>query len=149
MWKRWGSCLLAVLLVLLAIPAAEAEPAAGSIAAGYYPSWAESQGWPVEKLRTEGLTQINYAFAGIEDGRVTVTDSDRTKLRALVDLKGPEILLSVGGWDGSAGFSDAAASTASRERFAQSCLDLILELGLNGVDIDWEYPVSGGAAGSF
>lgn len=147
MWKRWGSCLLAVLLVLLAIPAAEAEPAAGSIAAGYYPSWAESQGWPVEKLRTEGLTQINYAFAGIEDGRVTVTDPDRTKLRALVDLKGPEILLSVGGWDGSAGFSDAAASTASRERFAQSCLDLILELGLNGVDIDWEYPVSGGAAG--
>lgn len=147
MWKRWGICLLAALLVLLTIPAAKAGPAAGSIVAGYYPSWAESQGWPVEKLRTEGLTQINYAFASIEDGRVTVTERDRTKLRALVGLKGPEIILSAGGWDGSAGFSDAAASPASRERFAQSCLDLILELGLNGVDLDWEYPVSGGAAG--
>ncbi len=147
MWKRWGICLLAALLVLLTIPAAKAGPTAGSIVAGYYPSWAESQGWPVEKLRTEGLTQINYAFASIEDGRVTVTERDRTKLRALVGLKGPEIILSAGGWDGSAGFSDAAASPASRERFAQSCLDLILELGLNGVDLDWEYPVSGGAAG--
>lgn len=104
MWKRWGICLLAALLVLLTIPAAKAGPAAGSIVAGYYPSWAESQGWPVEKLRTEGLTQINYAFASIEDGRVTVTERDRTKLRALVGLKGPEIILSAGGWDGSAGF---------------------------------------------
>ena len=151
MGKRWGRRLMALLLLLLtagSIPA-EAEPAqTGGTVVGYYAGWAASQGWPAEKLRTEGLTQINYAFAAIEDGRAAVTEADRAQLRALVRLEGPEVVLSVGGWDGSSGFSAAAASAASRERFAQSCLDLILELGLDGVDLDWEYPVSGGAAGT-
>lgn len=45
-------------------------------------------------------------------------------------------------------FSDAAATQSNREVFAQSCVDFILEHGLDGVDLDWEYPVSGGLAGN-
>lgn len=33
-----------------------------------------------------------------------------------------------------------------RESFAASCVDFVVEQGLDGVDLDWEYPVSGGAA---
>ena len=58
-----------------------------------------------------------------------------------------ELLISVGGWDYSTYFSDAASTASRRETFAQSCLDLILAHDLDGVDLDWEYPVSGGVSG--
>ena len=50
--------------------------------------------------------------------------------------------------DYSKRFSDAAATASSRETFAQSCLDFILQNSLDGVDLDWEYPVSGGLSGN-
>jgi chitinase len=58
-----------------------------------------------------------------------------------------KVLISIGGWTWSEHFSDAALTEESRMRFVQSCLDLYLvrygEI-FDGVDIDWEYPVSGG-----
>jgi chitinase len=53
------------------------------------------------------------------------------------------ILLSVGGW-GCKGFSGAALTEESRRKFASSCLQVIDLYNLDGVDIDWEYPVDGG-----
>jgi chitinase len=61
------------------------------------------------------------------------------------------VLISLGGWNGSKYFSDAAASAQSRERFSQSIVDVFFRPypGLfDGVDIDWEYPVAGGAEGN-
>lgn len=58
-----------------------------------------------------------------------------------------KILISIGGWAWSGNFSAAAENNASRQRFAASCIDLYLKQykGLfDGLDIDWEYPVSGG-----
>lgn len=57
-------------------------------------------------------------------------------------------MISIGGWDYSAYFSDIASTAARRTAFAESCLTFILEHGFDGVDLDWEYPVSGGAAGN-
>jgi GH18 family chitinase len=60
------------------------------------------------------------------------------------DLK---ILISIGGWTWSSNFSAAAKDGPSRQRFASSCIDLYLkqfEGVFDGLDIDWEYPVSGG-----
>lgn len=120
---------------------------------GYYASWASAQGHTPDKLPAERFTQINYAFADIEDGKAALGDParDGKNLRELTALRkrNPDlrIVLSLGGWDGSAGFSDAAASAGSRKIFAQSCADLIAAHGLDGVDLDWEYPVSGGAPG--
>jgi chitinase len=60
------------------------------------------------------------------------------------DLK---ILISIGGWSWSENFSSAAKGDASRQRFAASCIDLYLNQYkgvFDGLDIDWEYPVSGG-----
>jgi len=68
---------------------------------------------------------------------------------ALLKQKYPrlKVLISVGGWTWSDRFSDVALTDASRQTFVQSCLDLFLvRYGktFDGVDIDWEYPVSGG-----
>ncbi len=61
------------------------------------------------------------------------------------------VLISLGGWNGSEYFSDAAATPQSREAFAQSIIDVFFRPypGLfDGVDIDWEYPVAGGMDGN-
>jgi hypothetical protein len=51
-------------------------------------------------------------------------------------------LLSVGGW-GARGFSGAAATKETRAVFIQSAQAIIEKYGLDGIDLDWEYPVNG------
>lgn len=71
----------------------------------------------------------------------------RKYLKALVKLKekAPElkILLSIGGWD-SDGFCYMARTREGRAEFIESCLALIGEYGIDGIDLDWEYPTNGG-----
>ncbi|CAM4465392.1 glycosyl hydrolase family 18 protein [Paenibacillus typhae] len=57
-------------------------------------------------------------------------------------------MISVGGWTWSNRFSDVAATAATREVFANSAVDFIRKYKMDGVDLDWEYPVSGGLAGN-
>ena len=106
------------------------------------------------------LTHINYAFVNIREGEVVF---DTTKidgksltpkdLDALLSLKksNPElkILASAGGWTWSKGFSDAALTNESRDKFAVSCARLITQYHLDGIDIDWEYPNQSGAGNTF
>ncbi len=151
---RAGWLLLALLLAL-GTPGASAAGTAAErtegVAVGYYAAWAGGQGYGPERLPAERLDQVNYAFAEIEGGRAVLTspDRDRENLQGLTALRqrNPDlkIVLSLGGWDGSGGFSDAASTAARRETFARSCLDLLLAHDLDGVDLDWEYPVSGGS----
>ncbi len=141
--------------VLTALLLTSAAHAAEPVSAGYYYGAAAS-GYPPENVQTELLTHINYAFAGIEPdtGKLVLSDPVRDQknlagLRALrqaePDLK---IVLAVGGWDGSVSFSDTAATEARREVFAKSCAELVRAEDLDGIDINWEYPVSGGTAGT-
>jgi len=115
------------------------------------------------------LTHINYAFGLIgADGRATFGDREVDVERAFPgDEGGPDglrgvfrqlqllkqrhphlrTLISLGGWTGSGGFSDAAATTESRQAFAASCIELFLTRWpgvFDGIDVDWEYPVHGG-----
>lgn len=53
-------------------------------------------------------------------------------------------MISIGGWTWSKNFSAAAATEASRQAFVSSCVDFMNTYGFDGIDIDWEYPVSGG-----
>lgn len=128
------------------------ETPSGQIVAGYYTGWSAYKGFTPDKVAANLLTHLNYAFAKIDPDthRIALADpeNDKRNFAAIRKLKekNPQLkaLISVGGWDYSTYFSDAAASAASRETFAQSCVDFILEHGLDGVDLDWEYPVSGG-----
>jgi len=97
------------------------------------------------RIAAEKLTALNFAFAAIDKngGVVLPHAEDADYLARLRELKSRnprlKILLSIGGW-GAEGFSDAAASAASRAKFADSAAQLLAAQRLDGVDIDWEYP---------
>ena len=85
-------------------------------------------------------------------------------LNQLAELKAKNpklrVLISLGGWSGSAYFSDAALTDASRKKLVSSCVDLWIKGNLpglapgvaanifDGVDLDWEWPGSDGNAGN-
>jgi chitinase len=128
---------------------------AGKAVVGYYAGWSANSGFTPQHLDAAKLTHLNYAFAKIDaNGRIAMTNPavDQRNFAEIRDLKRQnrqlKVLISVGGWDESGLFSSVAATAAKRERFAQSCVDFLRQHGLDGVDIDWEYPVSGGAAGN-
>jgi GH18 family chitinase len=97
------------------------------------------------KVPAEKLTHINYAFANVVNGQVVEGFRNDAKnferLRAL-KRRNPalKILVSVGGWTWSGNFSDAALTSASRQRFIDSAVAFLERHQIDGIDIDWEYP---------
>lgn len=87
------------------------------------------------------LTYLFLAFAVVEDG--DVTDRLITQMPEVQRIRACNpnlrIIVSVGGW-GAGGFSEAAATPAGRARFARTAVAIVERRGLDGIDIDWEYP---------
>jgi len=124
---------------------------AQQIIIGYYPAWKSYSGYTPESVDISKLTHINYAFANIgPDYRIEMgyPDKDPENFEKFRDLKkiNPDlkVLISVGGWNWSGRFSDMAATDENRNKFTDSCVEFISKYGLDGVDLDWEYPVGGG-----
>lgn len=85
---------------------------------------------------------INYAFAGIRDGKLSVsTSSNLESIVKQAHEKGVRVVLAIGGW-GVDGFSDAVLTAQTRKVFIDSILAGIDKYRLNGIDLDWEYPTS-------
>lgn len=108
------------------------------------------------KMQADKLTHINYAFANIIDGKVAFDtakiDGVQLKKEDIDELnelksKNPDlkILVAVGGWTWSGGFSDATLTEESRARLAKSAADFVVKTGLDGIDFDWEFPNQPGA----
>lgn len=100
------------------------------------------------------MTRLNYAFALIQNGvMVPGYSHDVENLAFLTALRkqnpGLTVLVSVGGWLGSSGFSDMALTRESRAKFIQSAMDFISKNNLDGLDIDWEYPGQPGSGHAF
>jgi chitinase len=111
-------------------------------------------------IDVSGITHINYAFANINNGEVifdttkidgkSLTPKDIEALNSLKS-KNPDlkVLVSVGGWSWSKGFSDAALTEESRLKFAKSCAVFVDKYSLDGIDLDWEYPNQIGAGNTY
>lgn len=112
---------------------------------GYIAGW---KGVDLEKIHAQKLTHINYAFANVVDGVVIEgegrAEQDKENLSKLRSLKSinPDlnILISIGGWTWSGGFSDAVLTDESRKKFTDSAIDYLIRHDLDGLDFDWEYP---------
>ena len=118
------------------------QPEGGYVIVGYATYWESTL--PDPSL----LTHINYAFGKIENDYETLSIRSESRLRKIVDLKkvNPKlkVVLSIGGW-GAGNFSEMAADANHRSKFCQNCLAAVQKFGLDGIDLDWEYPTSSSA----
>jgi chitinase len=119
---------------------------AGFRVVGYMPAWQGS----VDEIAFARLTHVNYAFALPTPAGGLQPVENLPKLRTLVARcheHAVRVLVSIGGWnDGDdSAFTALAASRAGRRSFADAVGRLVAEEGLDGVDVDWEYPEAGEA----
>jgi chitinase len=109
---------------------------------GYYAGWK-----PGTTVRPGDATVLDYAFATLSpqgavelDGSAAGNDAFG-RFRALKRADpGLRLMVSVGGWSRSGTFSGVAADAAKRAVFVESTIALLRRQGLDGIDIDWEYP---------
>lgn len=148
-----------ILRILLIFLFCISTTASGFKIIGYYTNWNPS--FPPSKVNYSKLTHIQYAFLEVAaDGQVKLSDVNndeklllgkitsspqiiRDTSNALIHLAhkaGTKVLASIGGFDGSMNFSDAASTAEKRARFASSSKQLINKYEFDGIDIDWEYP---------
>lgn len=105
-------------------------------------------------IDADHLTHINYAFANIRNGDVVEGfEHDKENFAALSLLRRNhphvKLLVSVGGWTWSGGFSDAVLTSESRARFVKSAVEFVRRYDLDGFDVDWEYPGQPGFGNTF
>ena len=93
------------------------------------------------------LTHVNIAFGLVHDN-CTLNTCQLSNIAYIHTIRSwnPSLkfVLSVGGW-GAGGFSEMAMTEEGRKTFAKSCADYVKETGLDGIDIDWEYPCNDSA----
>lgn len=159
-------------LLLAAVSAQSAVDLNGRVLVGYFPEWGVYiRNYHVTNIPAAKLTHVHYAFlrpvydgeagtgriefvdqaAAIENQYPGDSDAEpfHGNLNQLLKLKQAhphlKTVLAVGGVTLSRDFSDIAAAPLARQTFAESCRDFMVQYGFDGIDIDWEFPVEGGA----
>ena len=122
----------------------------------YVPEWYGTNSHPdPSTIPWNQVTHVNVAFAGIDKNNKCAfwTDYQQADMAAadytttvppLVSFAntnhpGVAVILSVGGWTLSYRFSTALSDAAHRTAFIDSCITLMNQYGLDGLDFDWEY----------
>ncbi|MCV9928901.1 T9SS-translocated chitinase ChiA [Flavobacterium sp. LS1R49] len=154
-----------------------AQPAHNKKVVGYYAQWAiYARDFNVPKIDGSKLTHLNYSFYGTtfdpahpENTKLkcldTYADFEHTEggipwdapvkgnFYDLMKLKEKyphlKILISVGGWTKGQDLSPISASPVARAALAADMANFIVTYPfIDGFDIDWEYPLSGGTDGT-
>ena len=125
--------------LFLALAACGRKQDTGRVVVAYVTSWSDVMPDP------QYMTHVNYAFGHVDTTFDAVRIDNPDRLRAIAahkkDSPKLNVMLSVGGW-GSGRFSEMAGDEALRKSFCASCARAVADFGLDGIDIDWEYPTS-------
>ncbi|OQS00262.1 class V chitinase ChiB1 [Thraustotheca clavata] len=130
----------------------------------YFHEWSPlTNNFTVMDMDASRITHINYAFAYPNDnGTLWFEYPDTAFKRVYGQDLGPtavqgnfgqlnefkrrnrhvRVLLSLGGWGYNDIFVKIAANSTLRGIFVKNTVTLITNLGLDGIDIDWEFPTS-------
>ncbi|CAL9764746.1 unnamed protein product, partial [Musa acuminata subsp. burmannicoides] len=132
----FSNCAVAARRTLMGQPA---------VKAGYWPTWTFSYS-PPSSVQFSYFTHVFYAFVQVDSatfGLAIAADDDRMlrNFTAAVHAHPPvKSLLSIGGGDSNSAFAALAADPASRSAFINSTITVAREYGLDGLDLDWEFP---------
>ncbi|KAF7339160.1 Glycoside hydrolase [Mycena venus] len=122
---------------------------------GYYAGWGNRRACGTNvapnQINWSGFTGAHFAFATISQGlQIQLADADTPLLQQLVGQKAnfPElkVIIAVGGWDFSELdptrdlFSVMISSPSNRATFISSVKSFLTQFGVDGIDIDFEYP---------
>ncbi|TDS97137.1 chitinase [Rahnella sp. BIGb0236] len=117
---------------------------------GYFPEWGVYEAhnfFTPDKVDYSGLTHLNYGFAVVKDGVVTMHDTDKAPglikdLDKRTEAANVAHMISVGGWNNSQEgvFEAATVTDAGLEKLANSMVSYMAQWNFDGLDIDWEYP---------
>lgn len=129
---------IALLASLVAVCVSVAQAATPYRVIGYATEWNAQQAGTLEHIDA-----LIFAFAKVNGNGVVLPGDAAERLARMVALKQAkpslQVIIAVGGW-GAGGFSEMAATAAGREAFARSAAQMVQTHGVDGIDMDWEYP---------
>ena len=114
------------------------------------PSWAGD----VANIQYSKVTHINYSFLLPTSTGGFYPIDNPSKLQSLVSrghAAGVKVSIAVGGWNGGddSAFEQLAANSAYRNNFVNYLINFVNQYGLDGVDMDWEYPDGGASSNNY
>ncbi|KAJ2372460.1 hypothetical protein IW150_004105 [Coemansia sp. RSA 2607] len=126
-----------VLLALLAAAGSAVCADSARVVFGYLPTWQVDQ---VASADLSRYTHISLAFAVPDaDGNLSMDNVDAA-LASFTPASGQRVLMSLGGWSGSKHLSSILGDARKRRTMADQMVEWTRAHGLDGWDIDFEYP---------
>lgn len=107
---------------------------------------------PVEIVARSDSSQLASSRTKINDmSKVMISNTLRGNLGQLFEFKVKnrhiKTCLAIGGWEWSKQFPKIVVDKQKRTTFIKSLLKILNDCGMDGVELDWEFPGTGGAYG--